>query len=161
MPIPEYEAGNFAGAAHVAAVCDVKPSELGRKVADLLGDAWAGIYHLPERSIKEAEWGSDLIVSVKLPGQTLATYDGNALTLLVILAHDACLRFEVEGMRGPRGGLVLHFWQRRAREGSMFERHPTIERAVENVRRAQADGVFRRWPEPGPKAGGGGGGTGA
>lgn len=59
----------------------------------------------------------------------LSTFDFDALTRLVFLAHDKCVRVQiVQG--GPRCvGIVI--WQRAKRDGSMFERHPTIEQAME------------------------------
>lgn len=60
-----------------------------------------------------------------VPHGTLATYDDDRLTLLVLAAHKYGVRAEVtnNGMRGIK--ILLH--NRKARTGRMFERHPTIE----------------------------------
>lgn len=62
---------------------------------------------------------------------SLATYDFNELTRLVILAHDRCVRVQVE--QGGPNRLKIAIWKR-AREGSMYERHPTIEQAIKDMR---------------------------
>lgn len=60
-----------------------------------------------------------------VPHGTLATYDDDRLTWLVLAAHKYGVRAEVtnNGMRGLK--ILLH--NRKARTGRMFERHPTIE----------------------------------
>jgi len=64
----------------------------------------------------------------------LATFDGDDLTRLVILAHDRCIRAQVE--QGGPNRLRIAIWKR-AREGSTYERHPTIEQAIEAFRRVR------------------------
>ena len=63
-----------------------------------------------------------------VPHGTLATYDDDRLTLLVLAAHEYGVRAEVtnNGMRGIK--ILLH--NRKARTGRMFERHPTIEEII-------------------------------
>jgi hypothetical protein len=65
-------------------------------------------------------------------GNRAATFDFDALTKAVILAHDRMIRFAVEPS-GP-GMLKLFAHKRHAREGRMHERHPTIEQAIFSVR---------------------------
>lgn len=62
----------------------------------------------------------------------LSTFDFDDLTRLVFLAHDKCVRVELN-QSGP-GMIKICIWQREGRTGSMFERHPTIEAALENWR---------------------------
>jgi hypothetical protein len=59
---------------------------------------------------------------------SMATYDGNELTRLVLLAHEKCIRVQVE--QGGPNRLRIAIWKRE-REGDMFQRHPTIEQALE------------------------------
>lgn len=59
---------------------------------------------------------------------SLATFDTDDLTRLVLLAHDYCFRAQVE--QGGPNRLRIAIWKRE-REGCMFERHPTIEQALE------------------------------
>ena len=64
----------------------------------------------------------------------LSTYDADLMTRYVIAAHDECIRVEVTGCGGPgRVKILLH--PRRARQGSMFDRHPTIGQAILNYRK--------------------------
>lgn len=62
----------------------------------------------------------------------LATYDGDALTRLVILAHDRCMRVSVEPS-GPRR-IQIRAWPRDPAGTGRGTRHPTIERAIAVVR---------------------------
>jgi len=62
----------------------------------------------------------------------LATFDGDDLTRLVFLAHEKCIRVQVE--QGGPNRLRIAIW-RREREGCMYERHPTIEQALESWRK--------------------------
>lgn len=62
---------------------------------------------------------------------SLATFDFDDLTRLVLLAHACCIRVQVESS-GPNK-LRIAIWKRE-REGSTFERHPTIEQAIESYR---------------------------
>ncbi len=59
---------------------------------------------------------------------SLATFDGDDLTRLVLLAHARCIRVQIE--QGGPNRLRIAIWKRE-REGSIFERHPTIEQAIE------------------------------
>ena len=107
----------------------IEMSDLGRDVADLLGDLSRGIYHI-EQHLDSADWSNTRWIEIRLPGQ-LATFDGDVLTVLVVLCHDKAIRCEIN----PRSNsyLTLRFHQR-AREGSMFERHPTLEDHVKKIR---------------------------
>jgi hypothetical protein len=68
----------------------------------------------------------------------LSTFDFDALTRAVFLAHDHCIRVEV-APSGP--GLVkLRLHRRHKREGYINERHPTLEEAVATWR--------EKWPLP-------------
>lgn len=60
-----------------------------------------------------------------VPHGSLATYDDDRLTLLVLAAHKYGVRAEVtnHGMRGVK--ILIH--NRKARTGRLWERHPTIE----------------------------------
>ena len=64
---------------------DIKISELGRKVADVLGQVFQGIYHLEEvrGGGKEICWNSNSSISVPLYG-SFATYDDPKLTVLLL-----------------------------------------------------------------------------
>jgi hypothetical protein len=59
---------------------------------------------------------------------SMATFDGDELTRLVLLAHSRCVRVELSN--GGPNRLRIAIWGRQ-REGRMYERHPTIEQALE------------------------------
>ena len=101
--------------------------------AKLLADLFGGFHHIttPIRA-----FGSG--IELNAHANHLATYDFDGLTRLVVLAHDRMVRAEIR----PSGPRMLKFalWKRHTREGSMFERHPTMEDAVRTVRqRHQTD----------------------
>jgi hypothetical protein len=138
---------------------EVKPTTLGATVADILGRVFRGIYHLDDAN--KIDWTNPRYIEVHVDGN-LATFDGNALTELVVLAHEELVRVEVrahsivirvdeegwevvnrnpekESYDDPEGTerapvLCLLFHQREGREGRVDQRHPTIEQAVEAVR---------------------------
>jgi len=113
----------------------IKYGKLGALVADILGQVWQGIYHLPAHGGKGlcADWTNEQMIEVLLRVPELATFDGMHLTALVILCHDHCLRLSIQ----PRcKALRLQFHPRQGRDGRMFERHPTIEQHIETIRGA-------------------------
>jgi hypothetical protein len=61
-----------------------------------------------------------------------ATYDGDLLTRMVVLAHDRCVRLEIRAYHPQSLQIAIH--KRSAREGRMFDRHPTLEAAVARLR---------------------------
>jgi hypothetical protein len=90
--------------------------------ADLLG----GFHH----TFNIKEWGAGIQMCV--PG-SWSTYDFNQLTRLVLLAHDRAIRIEI-GPASPSYFRVMA--HRRKRDSArMWERHPTIEQAIDIHRR--------------------------
>lgn len=104
-------------------------SPLGRRVADLLGDLFLGIYHI-DSDVRRVDWSNThhLKLTTYAKGGQFATYDGCLLTRLVILAHDRCLRVEIEPA-GPKY-LRLTFHGRSRESAEQWGRHPTIEDAI-------------------------------
>ena len=71
-------------------------------------------------------------IRISVFGGKLSTVDFDMLTKLVMLAHDRCIRVELAG-GGPRHvGIILH--ARHTREGGIFDRHPTMEEALQKHR---------------------------
>ena len=70
-------------------------------------------------------------ISLFVRGGRLATFDFDHLTKLVLAAHKNCVRVEIEpaNMQGVR----VTFWPRDKAEGSMFERHPTLEQLAQRA----------------------------
>lgn len=95
----------------------------------MLADLFLGFHHIHG---KIHEWGKGIKLNCTCVNN-FATFDFDGLTRAVLMAHDRMIRFEIEPS-GPRMlGLVLH--KRHSREGSMYERHPTIEEAIERFNR--------------------------
>jgi len=96
---------------------------------ELLCDLFGGKHHIRTPIY---EWGFGIRVTA--PDHRLSTFDFSLLTSLVLLAHDRCIRVEISN-GGPRR-VAINLHKRHKREGSMFERHPTIEQAIETHRRS-------------------------
>jgi hypothetical protein len=62
----------------------------------------------------------------------ISTYDFDHLTRLVIAAHDFCVRVSISQSGPKRIKIVLHD---RKREGDVTEKHPTMEEAIETIRK--------------------------
>jgi hypothetical protein len=98
--------------------------------AQMFADVVGGFHHV-SGTFKPHGTG----VKVSDYGGRWATFDFDALTRIVLLAHDRMIRVALEPT-GPRMvGFVL--FKRHTREGSMYERHPTIEQAIALHRRAR------------------------
>ena len=94
----------------------------------MLCDLFGGAHHLsnPERRVKPY---SSSGIEYSDYGSRWATWDFAYLTRAVFMAHDRCIRFEI-GPSGP--GLVrLMFHKRSGREGEVWDRHPTLEEAID------------------------------
>lgn len=114
---------------------EAEPSDVGVKVATLL-EQWGGLHHFDETLFKKTDWTNLRFIELKLnatmsTGQ-LSTFDFDALTRLVFLAHDHCIRVQLSPCNGSHFKLMFH--PRKTREGSMSERHPTLEQAVADWR---------------------------
>lgn len=118
-------------------------SPFGETVADILGDVFGGIYHLAEKSLRQADWANPDNVEI-YTDQELATTDSNALTRLVVLCHDRCVRLRI---RGKAPAYVALRFSRRDRSDNLFYGHPTLEDNVARIREHYAEAQ----PVPGPK----------
>ena len=96
---------------------------------DLVCDVVGGEHHLCG---KITDWGVG--IKYNTSGGYWATFDFNNLTKLVVLGHDRMIRIDLLTNPGPnRYCFCLH--KRHKREGRMSERHPTIEEAIETIRK--------------------------
>ena len=103
-------------------------SPFGEEVADFLNDLFDGIYHV-ERDVLRVDWTNPYHICLNLRGHDLSTYDGSLLTMLVIGAHDRAIRVQLEGIAPHTTQILFH---PRQRDGDrIFQRHPTIQEAVE------------------------------
>jgi len=101
------------------------PMSEGEAIA-FFSEFYQGEHHFPS---KIKSYGPGWSISHVGP---LATFDFNNLTRLVLLAHEKCIRVQIE--QGGPNRLRIAIWKR-AREGSTYDRHPTIEQAIEAFRR--------------------------
>ena len=111
-------------------MADLNHEEAIAFFAELFG----GAHHIPGAGYaagpKVKPWGAGWAVVTSMD---LATFDSDALTRLVFLAHDRGYRAEVSpAMRYLR----IAIWRRALREGgAMWERHPTLDAALALWRR--------------------------
>lgn len=90
-------------------------------------ELYGGEHHIPKHKV--FEYGNGWMV--KHDRGDLATFDYNDMTRLVFMAHDKCYRASVSP--SSKSVLEIAIWKRQ-REGSMCERHPTLEQAIEKFR---------------------------
>jgi hypothetical protein len=109
-------------------VADVSP--LGLAVATLLDEIW-GLHNFRRcSSLRTANWREPNMIRIGF-GASLATFDGDQLTQLVVRCHDACVRLEVEPLNAKMLRLIF---SRRDRVGHRHERHPSLADAIAHVR---------------------------
>lgn len=103
-------------------VHDLVTLPLAEKVDRFVSDVFGGVH----RVAKLEQKGHYFLC---IPRGTLATYDDDKLTRIVIASHKYGIRAEIDnhGMRGLK--ILLH--NRVSREGRMFDRHPTIETVLQ------------------------------
>lgn len=121
----------YAGADWIRESLKKPLSAIGEKAANILGEAYQGIYHLPHGSLRTTDWNDPHLCEVWVYDD-IATWDGNALTTLVILAHDECVRLAIRVHNQRR--LRLWFSPRDREAKSSSYRHPTIEEAIKRAR---------------------------
>lgn len=92
-----------------------------------------GVYNLPI-NWSRVRWNCGISgTEFVFGGCSLATFDFDHLTRLVIKAHDEAVRVEVQPHTFRH--LAIRMWSRSTREGAMSERHPTIDEAISNFRK--------------------------
>jgi len=64
---------------------------------------------------------------------SLATFDSNALTRLVIMAHDKCIRTCISGCN--HNHIKISIWNRNSEGTCIMDSHPTIEQALKKWRK--------------------------
>lgn len=113
---------------------NLKCSEHGRDVAQILGIVFGGLYHISAK-LEKVKWDNVRAIEIKFGYANMSTWDYDRLTKLVVLCHDACIRLEIE----PHTFNSLRFWfhRREGRDGDMCKRHPTIEQAIERARQCE------------------------
>lgn len=102
------------------------------KVAEIIGLSYGGIYNAPIAF--KRHWRPFLggrAVEIVARSNRLSTFDFDGLTKLVLLSHEARIRFEIS----------IHTWSyfklafsQRSAAGGMSQRHPNIDEAVAALR---------------------------
>ena len=119
------------GADYIRRYVEPEISEFGVAVADFLDAFYGGIHHLATTTLRKMEWKAQDYIAMCVYGG-LSTCDFDELTRLVILAHDRCIRVEVEAA-APKY-LRLIFYKRRREPSAPARHHPTLEEAVTRIR---------------------------
>ena len=96
----------------------------------MLADIFYGFHHVHGGL---HPWGDGIALNASYGSNKFATFDFNALTRTVLMAHDRMIRFAIEPSGPGMLKLVLH--KRHSREGHMYERHPTIQEAIATYRK--------------------------
>lgn len=96
---------------------------------EFFAEFYGGAHHIPNYKVFEFGYGW----MVKHDRGDLATFDYNDLTRLVLMAHDKCMRVSIMPLN--KNTVQIAVWKRQ-REGSMSERHPTLEQAIESYRKS-------------------------
>jgi hypothetical protein len=116
-----------AGAEWIVKALKTEISPFGARVADLLGYAFDGIYHLEDKALAKVDWTSPSYIKFHLYAKGgLATYDFGTLTKLVFLAHEFCVRLSIKPCNMQHVYLIF---SPRQREGDFSQYHPTITAA--------------------------------
>lgn len=110
----------------LAAVSSERKHLTLEEATEFFSELYYGEHHLPSKIKK---WGTGFCVE-DFAG--MATFDYSTLSRFVVMCHDKCIRGEIKPS-SPRTMKVC-IWKRQGREGSISERHPTIEAAVESIR---------------------------
>lgn len=107
-------------------------SRIGAKTADILDYVFQGIYHVETSSLKKATWDAAYYAMIRIAYRHWSTYDTDTLTRLVVIAHEMCVRVEINPCNPTHLELLFH---ERQRNGDISERHATIESAIEKCRK--------------------------
>jgi len=125
----------FAGAdwlREILAKRGIPLSRLGSDVANMLGQAFCGIYHLNDSELfnKRTAWASETHIEMVVR-RDLSTYNDSTLTILVLEAHRLGVRLCIEG--AANNYLRLRFLPY-YRDGDQRYKHRTIDEAIKSVR---------------------------
>jgi hypothetical protein len=107
-------------------------SELGEHVANILGQAYLGIYHIENEVLNNrVDWSNTFFIRVVIRGG-LYSFDDDVLTRLIVLCHDQMIRLGINSCAPRCLGLIFH--QRTSRVGRIEHRMPTMEDHISLIR---------------------------
>ncbi len=137
---------NMDHVAHVRSSYRQEPSELGKRVATIIGIAFGGIYNTD--GADKIDWTNPRMIELRtFSSGEVATWDFNVLTKLVFLSHDLCVRMSVTACTPKL--YKLRFWLRDRDADDISRGHPTIEEALKTHREAfPLDRCIQRTAKP-------------
>lgn len=97
-----------------------------KEATDFFTDFYCGEHHIPNELKSHGSAGWE--VSDTVP---MATTDFDRLTKLVIMAHDRCIRVDIQPCGMNRYKIVLH---KKDRSGELSLSHPTMEDSIIRIR---------------------------
>jgi hypothetical protein len=122
----------------------IAPSELGEKVANVLGYVGGGLYNCPI-DINKIDWKNQMYIDIPWK-EELANWDDSDLSRLWVLCHRNMLRVgiraditksedHIDAVGEPYEvpTLILSFYQRNTREGSVMNRLPNCEDMIRDI----------------------------
>ena len=134
----------FSGSDWLKSRLHLDLSPLATEAADILGQVFRGIYHLPRSNWEPERWTGPMVWAYV--NGSLSTFDFSHLTELVVLAHDRCVRLTVKSA-GPRG-LHLEFHERNARQGALPLHIPFMEDHLHEIRKNLGFGLREGGNQP-------------
>ncbi len=103
---------------------------VAERIQAVLASTFGGMHHV--FSLKKINEGGPREYWTMIHSGDLSTFDFDTLTRLVLWAHEFGVRVSLSN-GGPRAiKIMLH--ARAKRDGSMFDRHPTIEQAIQQIK---------------------------
>jgi len=115
----------------------VKPldviSPLGKRVAELLGDLYFGIYHI-NKEVMKTNWTNDHWIQITLPDRGWSTFDFDNLTRFVFLCHEHGIRGTIEAASFKYVRLIFHDPNKCSGRA-----HPTIMDSLKNYDRVNRE----------------------
>jgi len=105
-------------------------SPFHRKTFDILGIAFGGVYNAPI-SWDKVEINKDWLTVIARDDNRMATWDGNILTYLIFLCHEARIRLEIEAR--ARMYFKLLFLER-DNSKTFTNGHPNLDEAIADFR---------------------------
>ena len=107
-------------------------SDLGKHVADLLGELFYGIYHINQNSLDRVNWENQYHIEISIGWTSWSTFDFSNLTRLVFLAHHRAIRVDLSPCNFTHIELMFH---QRSRSKEIARGHPTLDDAVKTFKK--------------------------
>ena len=103
-------------------------SSLAVKSLTILSYLFRGLHNSDRNQLAKFDFTNTMMCQYVMFG-SMATWDDNKLTTLVVLAHKLAIRVELS----PRAFRYVRLsFSERKREGASYDRHPTIEEVVQD-----------------------------